>query len=363
MDGRTLRVLVGAVVLAGMVFMATGCGGGKSSNEDTGEEGIIRFAFAPDPVWDYLKDTGTLEKMESDSGITIVQLETDDEFGVFAGGHADIVSTGSYETPLFDQKGIDNITIGKYNSSKDLLVSANPDYKTAADLPKGCKVGSESTTGNTIIWIALIKKLDNRELAENGDDLQIATADAQILPNLVANGDLCAAIADPTQATEALRTGQVHAMYGGRSVAELYEDEIQPNHLGVDTNNFVARQAWYDANPDEVAFFLQVWQAGLDAWQKDPNKIIAAEPQDFSINNAEDQAFMEDYLAQPGKDFFQPSVYLDCEWIKGEEPVFDIVQDAGEYPADQDLNTSVVIDPKTGKETERYGGGDTTCND
>jgi ABC-type nitrate/sulfonate/bicarbonate transport system substrate-binding protein len=359
MHRRRFPTLLGAMVVAAALasaLVAAGCGGSKSSAEDTGEAGIIRFAFSPDPVWDYLKDSGTLDKMQEQSGITIIQLETSDEFAVFAGGHADIVSTGSYETPLFDQKGIPNVTIGKYNASKDLLVASNPKYKTAADLPKGCKIGAESTIGNTIIWIALIKKLDNRTLAENGSDLQIATADAQVLPDLVASGDLCAAIADPTQATEALRTGKVHAMYDGRSVAQLYADEIQPgSDLHVDTNNFVARKAWYDANPDEVAFFLQVWQKGLDLWAKDPNKIIEAEPNDFSIQNADDMKFMEDYLAQPGKDFFQKNVYLTKGWIDDEKPVFDIVQQAGEYPADQPLNESVVIDPKTGKTTDTIG--------
>src|SRR5262245_40928523 len=173
MRGRRFRSLLGAAVIAAAIIVAAGCGGTSSSEEDTGEAGIIRFAFAPDPVSTYLKDSGQLEKMESHSGIQIVQLETDDEFGVFAGGHADIVSTGSYETPLFDQKGIENITIGKYNASKDLLIASDPKYKTASDLPKGCKIGAESTTGNTIIWIALINQLDHRELAENGDDLQI----------------------------------------------------------------------------------------------------------------------------------------------------------------------------------------------
>lgn len=356
MTGRGFRAIIGLIVFGGALLAVAGCGGSKSSNESTGEAGIIRFAFSPDPVWDYLKDSGVLDKMQAQSGITIIQLETSDEFAVFAGGHADIVSTGSYETPLFDQKGIPNVTFGKYNASKDLLVSANPKYKTAADLPKGCKVGSESTTGNTIIWIALIKKLDHRTLAESGNDLQIATADAQILPDLVANGDLCAAIADPTQATDALRTGKVHAMYGGRSVAQLYADEIQPGPpLHVDTNNFVARKAWYDANPKEVAFFLKVWQKGLDLWQKNPDKIISAEQPDFSIQNSADLKFMKNYLAQPGKDFFQPNVYLTKKWIDGEKPVFDIVQQAGEYPKDQPLNLSVVIDPKTGKEVGSVG--------
>ncbi|PWQ88232.1 nitrate ABC transporter substrate-binding protein, partial [Enterococcus faecium] len=62
-----------------------------------GEGGVIRFTFAPDPVWDYITDQGILAEMEEESGIKIEASSTWDEFGVFAGGHADIVSSASYE--------------------------------------------------------------------------------------------------------------------------------------------------------------------------------------------------------------------------------------------------------------------------
>jgi ABC-type nitrate/sulfonate/bicarbonate transport system substrate-binding protein len=354
MNRRRLRWLLPAFVLGALVVGAAGCGNADDSGGG-GEEGIIRFAFAPDPVWDFLKDEGILEEMEGQSGIQIVQLQTDDEFGIFAGGHADIVSTGSYETPLFDEKGIPTMTIGKYNASKDLLVSANPAYKTASDLPEGCKVSSESTTGNTLIWAALIKEIDGRELAANSDDLQLAIADTQVAPDLVAKGDVCAAILDPTQGVEALRTGKVHPMYDGQSAAQLYESNGHPGHFGVDTNNFVARKEWYEENPKEVAFFLQVWQAGLDAWHKDPNKVIEAEPQDLGINNAEDEAFIKNYIANVF-DFFQPDVYLTPQWVEGERDVFNITKAAGSFEEDTVFPAHAIIDPKTGETTQVIGG-------
>ena len=61
----------------------------------SGPKGIIRFTFAPDPVWDYLQDSGIKDEMEQESGILILAAPTWNEFGVYAGGHADIGSVGS----------------------------------------------------------------------------------------------------------------------------------------------------------------------------------------------------------------------------------------------------------------------------
>ena len=68
------------------------------------ETGAERFAFAPDPVWDYLRDTATLAQWEEDSNIRIVTSESWDEFTYFAGGHGDIVSMGTHELPVLEEE-------------------------------------------------------------------------------------------------------------------------------------------------------------------------------------------------------------------------------------------------------------------
>ena len=32
-----------------------------------------------------------------------------------------------------------------------------------------------------------------------------------------------------------------------------------PDHEGMNSNNFVVTKTWYEAHPQEVAFFLEVW--------------------------------------------------------------------------------------------------------
>ena len=58
-------------------------------------------------------------------GYHIQRFESEDEFAFFAGGHADIVSTGSYETPVLESEAdVQTVTIGKYNMAKDIVVVA-----------------------------------------------------------------------------------------------------------------------------------------------------------------------------------------------------------------------------------------------
>ena len=187
MSRRTLTAMIALLSL-----IAAACGGQTGGTETTvaggaaGEESdIIRFTFAPDPAWDWMKDQGILETMEQESGFRILQLATWDEFATFAGGHADVISTGTYETPLLEEQGIDTVTFGQFNMNKDVLVTADPSYQTASDLPEGCRIASESVTGNTIIWASLINELDGREFAEGSDDLGIVTADYQVIPTLL----------------------------------------------------------------------------------------------------------------------------------------------------------------------------------
>jgi ABC-type taurine transport system substrate-binding protein len=123
----------------------------------------------------------------------------------------------------------------------------------------------------------------------------------------------------------------------------------------VDSNNFVARKEWFDENPESVAFFLDVWQEGMDAWIKDSDQIIADNPEDFAVQSPEDEKFMQDYVDNVF-DFQQESVYLDKEWVENEEGVFDLIQAAGVIGEDTVFPEHAIVDPKTGETTETIGG-------
>src|SRR5262245_18293964 len=175
---RRLTVVGAALMLS----VLAACGGNGDTGD--GDGGTIRFVFSPDPVWNWLEDEGIIAEMEEESGFHIERNESEDEFAFFAGGHADIMSTGSYKTPVLEaETDVETVTIGKYNMAKDIVVvAADSGYETFDDLEPGCKLGVESFSGSTIVWQALAKDMHGRTIGEGPDDIQMAITDFNTAP-------------------------------------------------------------------------------------------------------------------------------------------------------------------------------------
>ena len=120
-------------------------------------------------------------------------------------------------------------------------------------------------------------------------------------------------------------------MYDGKSASQLYGENIVPGHEGVLSNAFVGRKEWFDANPEAAAFFLEVWDCAMVQWAEHRDEIIDTYPQHFAVEDPSQAQFMKDYFGNTF-DWFVESPYLTQEWIEGEEPVFDLVQEAGISP-------------------------------
>ena len=107
---RSLVRLVAATCALALVAAACGEDGETGGN---GERSIVRFAFSPDPVIDWMNDQGIIPEYEEQYNVRLVTTSTWDEFTFFAGGHGDIVSMATYETPLLEQEtGVDTVTFG-----------------------------------------------------------------------------------------------------------------------------------------------------------------------------------------------------------------------------------------------------------
>ncbi|HEX5936199.1 MAG TPA: ABC transporter substrate-binding protein [Actinomycetota bacterium] len=344
---RRLSVVAAAM----MLFVLAACGGNGDSGSD-GEGGTMRFVFSPDPVWNWLEDEGILAEMEEESGFHIERNESEDEFAFFAGGHADIVSTGSYETPVLEaESDVETVTIGKYNKAKDIIiVKADSGYETFDDLEPGCKLGVESFSGSTIVWQALAQDLHGRTIGEGPDDIQMAITDFNTAVDLVQSGELCAGVTSIYNANAALMDGSVAGLYDAKSASQLYGEEYVPGHEGMNSNNFVVLKSWYDEHPEEVAFFLEVWDRGLQEWETNRDAILDAYPEDFGYQTPEELEFLKNWYETQFNEFVD-TVYLDETWIEGELQVTDLLADAGLVPEGQEGPIHVCVDPESGEES------------
>lgn len=347
--------LHGLALVAVIAMIAAACGGDDDGSEDAagrdaaGEaadaNGVVRMVLAPDPVWDWLTDQGIREEMEQEAGIQILDSSTWDEFGVYAGGHADVVSAAAYEVPdLEEATGIPTTVFGRYNSDRSVLaVRADSDYEDLCDL-EGQTIVSLSAVSVTIMWGIYAQDKCGLDLSAEGGDYDLVITDIQNMAGLVASGEAEACLCMPDFAIPQLRSGELRPLYGGRSASQIFADDYGNGHIGPQINVFLAPTAWVDRNPEEAAFLLSVWERGIEEWQNHRDEIIETYPQHFAAQSPDDIAFIQDWLDNTF-DWFVDSVYIDDTWVEGESQIFTLMQENGYLDADADLPTFETIAP------------------
>jgi hypothetical protein len=313
-----------------MVLAACGSDEGDTGGE-TGTEGpsVIRFAFAPDPAWDYLADTGELDLWEEANNILIDTSSTWDEFTFFAGGHGDIVSMGTQEIPVLESEtSIKTVTFGKYNFQRSpMMKRAGDPYETLADIPAGSNICVSSPVSNTGFWTVAAQQLHGLDYRVGGGDYNLIVNDHFVNPTNLLRGDCEAAVVIPEAAAPHLRVGEIEIMYDGQMPFQLYssfapEDDGQ-NHIM--SNLFTATEEWYDAHIPEAQAFLALWQIGIELWDANTAEIVEIYPQHFAVESEEDIEWMTGFM-EGDNDWFVESVYLDSEeWIANETAIYDFM--------------------------------------
>jgi len=321
---KTIRFAAAAVALT----VVAGCSGG-SPGEVGDDAQVIRFAFAPEAVWDMLTDSGTLANWEKENNVRIETSTTWDEFTYFAGGHGDIVSMSTQETPVLEaETGIKTVTFGKYNYQRvPLIRRAGDPYETLADIPKGSKICVSGPTSNAAFWGVLANEMHGLDYRVGGGDFQLVVNDHFVNPTNLLRGDCEAAAIIPEAAVPQLRKGELEIMYGGKSPFQLYQ-EFAPNSDGlnhVSGNNFVATEEWYNAHPDLAAKFLDLWQQGVDMWTTQKADIIQKYPQHFSVESQDDIDYLIKYMSGDN-DWFVDKVALDEAWIGPETELWELMK-------------------------------------
>lgn len=326
MRSRTKRV---GALLIGLAIVTAACGGEAGGDGgDAGNGGgaeIIRFAFAPDPVWDYLQDTGTLAQWEEDNNLRIVTSTTWDEFTYFAGGHGDIVSMGTHElTVLEAETDIEVVAFGAYNHQRvPLFTRAEDNYQTLADVPAGSTICASSSVSNTIVWSVIADQLHGLNYRVGEGDFNMVVQDHFVMPELLTRGECEVAAFIPEAGIPLLRTGEIVQMYDGAQPWQIYRDDIcECEHNGIISNLMVATADWYDAHPDEAAAFLELWETGIQLWEENKAEIIGLYPQHFAVEDQEDIYFLIEYMSGTN-DWFVDTVYLDEDWVAEEVKFYD----------------------------------------
>src|SRR4051812_10815324 len=262
--GRRLRWLAGLAVLA---VTASACASGGGSAQKAGEAedagGVIDMVMAPDPVWKWLEDQGIKQEMEEAAGIQILTSSSWDEFGVYAGGHADVISAASYEVPDLEEATGEPATVfGKYNTDRSTVaVGADNPAQSICDL-KGQRIATFTNVSITLIWGMYAKEQCNLDLRAGGGDFELVVTDIQNLADLVARGDADACLCLPDFAVPQLMGGQIKPLYDGQAAAQFWAENYASDSSILthpQTNVFVARKAWVEKNPEEAQFLIALW--------------------------------------------------------------------------------------------------------
>jgi len=315
------------------------------------DENLVRFVFAPDAVVRYMEDTGIIEKYERLYGKRIDFVETWDEAAFFAGGHADIASTGDYEVPAMMRESDDEFVIfGIYNLGRvPIWVKTDSPYQSVEDL-RGKTFGVTGPLSSAMIWAVMLAETEGVNLTIGTDEFDMIVNSHFALSELLRSGAIEGGIIIAEAVVPQFASGEIRLLYDVGGTWEYYRDHFDPAraHKGVPGNIFLARREWFDSHPEEVEFFLAMWEEALQAWRENQEDIIRRYPEEFGLDPASEN-FEAERLAMTRytieHDWLPDSVYLDEAWIETESQVFDLMRRGGFMPDDLPDPTFIAVPP------------------
>ena len=347
MAGRPApRALVALVAAAALMAACGGDGGGsaavtaspdaleQAAGSQLSEPVRIRLALAPDPIWEWLKDSGTVMQWEAANNIRIEASSPFDQFAAFAGGHADMVVINALDVPQFvEQSDREPAIIGKYTTDRSILaVRRTSQAENLGDLVEA-RIAVESTLGSTLLWGLIADSLHGLEFQVDGADFDLVVVDAASVADLVMRGDADACICVPDFSVPYLAEGTMKPLYGGRSAAEIYAEEVvgDPDALPM-ADAFLIDRSWHSDHEFAVASMLELWEVGLEHWRSAKHGVIADYPHLFSVTTDAEIAWITDYAT--GHDWVVPSVYISDAEAAAHDAAFADMQRIGLLDAD-----------------------------
>ena len=153
-------------------------------------------------------------------------------------------------------------------------------------------------------------------------------------PFVIERGEVAACVCLPEFAAPGLRSGELKVLYDGKASSDIYGEEVASGHEGPMINVFLAGKEWAEQYPDEVEFFLDVWQRGLEEWSANQAEIIETYPQHFAVEDPKDVEFVQEYVAD--HNWFVEDIRFDEGWVEGESEIFGLLKETGFMNEDQE---------------------------
>ena len=216
--------------------VAASCGSSSTSSGSAspgagGEAAVVRFVFAPDPIWNWMKDTGIIARYEEKYNMKIVNTETWDETAWFIGGHADITSTASYETPtMMLNSGKEFVAFGQYNMMRNtIFVKTDSPYQSIEDL-KGKRIAVSGGGADAIMWRAMILEKYKLDMKLGGGDFKCNVQEFDAMPTALDRGQIDACVGLIDYEIPYMVNGTHRWLWPDLPTGwEFYERELRPN--------------------------------------------------------------------------------------------------------------------------------------
>ena len=331
---RALGALVALVVA--VAVLAASCGGnGGGSTAGTASAGVseqaagsplsepvrIRLALAPDPIWEWLKDSGTVMQWEAANNIRIEASSPFDQFAAFAGGHVDIVVINVLDVAQFvNQSNREPLVIGKHTTDHSILAVRRTSRAETLDDLLEMRIAVGSSLGSTLLWGLIAEELHGLDLRVDGSDFELVVVDAASVADLVVRNEVDACICVPDFSVPYLADGTLRTLYAGRSAADIYAHE----KIGIADvlpvgDVWLTDVEWYRRNEAATAALLELWNVGLRHWGSNRATMVADYPHLFSVTGDDEIAWIADYTSR--HDWFVSSAYISSD----EERLYDFM--------------------------------------
>ena len=332
-----------SMLLAVSSLWGAACGGGAGNQPPTAgtpdttvlapaDSSTIHLALPPDPIWQWIVDSGTLADWEAEHGLHIEASHPFRTFTALISGDADIILVNAFDLPVFAH-GLDSdpVILGNYATDRSIAAARRTSQATdLAGVVEG-QIAMESQFGSTMLWSLIVERLHSLDFSDSGNDFTFMLTTSGVAET-VDRGDADACICLPDASIESLSTEMLRPLYDGKSAAQIYAElSGEPDHpmLG---DVFAAEREWYRAHSQEVNDFLELWETAVRHWHEHYPELVAAYPELLSVQTQQHVDWLTRYLAQ--NNWVAPTVYLGGEDAWGYTKAVTDLQARGRIPQD-----------------------------